>query len=385
MSWPIPVFSKIEYPEPISARVWLPLLIAIASSAAGAVLLLWPQGRPTQTFEFWSTLVGVPLIACALAFGTRLDRWEGEQTDAEEMEREQQRLGGLWQGWTRRNLRVVDVAAFPAATDEIDRFAGAKIELPTNSDRIIAFDWSKGRSASIRRTKILFLIATRFAAALRTRREVTITLMLDDVSLKQAGTWVKRAKRIFGYFVPSVSFYIETHPAASGVQWITRHVDRVETITRLVVAAQLWTDEASENEFSEGAAAFLIEPGVTKAASILRPMMTARDTLETGLAQIKEIQTSPDRIKHVWFSGCTDNESTAVRSAMTPDPKDMAVECLLDRLLGNPGPVSGWIALAIAMEAMRGAGPQLVAWREPKSESLCLCTISPAPQEETAV
>jgi hypothetical protein len=314
-----------------------------------------------------------------------LDRWEGEQTDAEEMEREQQRLGGLWQEWTRRNLRVVGVAAFPAATDEIDRFAGAKIELPTNSDRIIAFDWSKGRSAAIRRTNLLHLVATRFAASLRATREVAITLMLDDVSLKQAEIWVKRTKRIFGYFIPGVSFHIETHPATSGVQWLTQHVDRIETITRLVVAAQLWTDEANENEFSEGAAAFLIEPGVTKTASILRPMMTARDTLETDLAQIKEIQMSSDRIKHVWFSGCTDDESTAVRSAMTPDPTDMAVEHLLDRLLGNPGPVSGWIALAIAMEAMRGGGPQLVAWRESKSESLCLCTILPAPKEETAV
>ncbi|WP_028217494.1 hypothetical protein [Paraburkholderia oxyphila] len=31
MSWPIPVFLEIEFPKPISLRVWLPTLVAIAS------------------------------------------------------------------------------------------------------------------------------------------------------------------------------------------------------------------------------------------------------------------------------------------------------------------------------------------------------------------
>jgi hypothetical protein len=385
MSWPIPIFSKIEYPKPISLRVWLPTLVAIASGAVGAVLLLWPHGKSTQTFQFWSTLVGVPLVACALAFGPRLDRWEDEQTDAEESENEQQRLGGMWRDWTRRHLPVVDVAAFPSATEEIARFADEKIGLPTNSERSITFDWVKGRGAAFRRTRLLHLVARRFVVALRDRREVIVTLMLDDESLKHDVDWTQRAMLVFGAIVPSVAFHVEVQPVTGGVEWITQQVDRIDTATRLVIAAQLWADEEEDHKFSEGAAAFLIEPGATKAGSIYRPMTSASETLEAGLAQIGQVQMSPDRLKHVWVTGCDDDESTAIRSSLTPDPKDMAVERLLDGLLGNPGPASGWIALAIAMEAMRGAGPQLVAWREPTSESLYLCTISPVPQEETTV
>jgi hypothetical protein len=385
MSWPIPIFSKIDYPKPISLHLWALMLVAIASCAVGTVLLLWPLSKSTQTFDFWSTLIGVPLIACALAFGWRLDRWEEEQTDAEESQSEQDRLRGQWQEWTRRNLRVVDVAAFPAATDEIGRFADNPIELPINSDRSISFGWNRDRFAPVRYSKLLHLIATRFAGALRARREVTITLMLDDVSLKQAEIWARRAKRIFKRVLPSLSVRVEAQSALGGVQWITQKVDQVDTVTRLVIAAQLWSDEAGEIQFSEGAAVFLIEPGETKAASILRPMTAARDTVETGLAQIKEIQMSSERFNDVWLSGCTDDESIAIRSAITPDSRNMAIERLLDRFLGNPGPANGWIALAIAMEAMRGAAPQLVAWREPKSDSLCLCMISPADQEETTV
>jgi hypothetical protein len=385
MSWPIPVFLKIEYPKPISLRVWLPMLVAVASGAVAAVLLLWPHGKSTHTLQFWASLVGAPLVACALVFGVKLDSWEDEQTEAEELEREQHRLGGMWRDWTRRHLRIVDVGAFPAATAEIDSFADAKVDLPMNRDRTIAFEWAKGRSIASRRIRLLHRVAARFADSLRARREVVVTLMLDHASLEQAEAWAKRAMRIFGAIVPGVIFRVEVHPATGGAQWITRQVDRIEMVTRLVIAAQLWMNEEEEHTFSEGAAAFLIEPGAAKAGSIYRPMISASDALETGLAQIKDIQMPPDRLRHVWVTGCDDDESTAIRSALTPDPKDMPVERLLDGFLGNPGPASGWIALAIAMEAMRGAGPQLVAWREPVSESLHLCTISPMPQEETTV
>jgi hypothetical protein len=385
MTWPIPVFTKIEYPKPISLRVWLPVLIAIASGAATAVSLLWPHGKPTNTFQFWIALFGAPLVACALAFGVRLDDWEEEQTDAEETEREQDRLRGMWREWSRRNLHVVDAAALPAATNKIAKFAESKIDLPSHKERNVAFHWAKDRAAAFRRTRLLRLVAVRFAHALRTRKEVVVTLMLDDTSLGQARAWTACAARVLGCFAPRVRFRVEAQSATDGVQWITQLVDRVDPATRLVIAAQFWADKEDEHEFSEGAAAFLIEPDTSTAGSILRPMISAGDTLKTGLSQIEQIQMSPDRIRQVWSTGCGEDESTAIRSALTPDAADMPTERLLDGPLGKSGPASGWIALAIAMEAMRGAGPQLVAWREPQVESLYLCAVSPLPQKETTV
>jgi hypothetical protein len=82
MSWPIPVFPKIEYPKPISFRGWLPTLVAITSGAVAAVLLVWPHGKLTNTFQFWATLIGAPLAACALVFGWRYNEWEEAQTEA---------------------------------------------------------------------------------------------------------------------------------------------------------------------------------------------------------------------------------------------------------------------------------------------------------------
>jgi hypothetical protein len=351
----------------------------------GAVLLLWPHGKSTQTFLFWATLIGAPLIACALTFGPKLDQWEDEQTDAEESEKEQNRLRGLWREWTRRHLPVVDSVAFPAATDEVAEFANAKADQLTHSDRSVTFDWVEGRATSFRRRRLLHLIARHFAEALRSRREVVVTLMLDDASLELAETWIQQTMLVFAHVVPRTTFHLEAQSAKGCAQWITRQVDLVDPATRLVIAAQLWADEEQEHAFSEGAAAFLIDPYASRVGSIFRPMVSTRDRLETGLGQIKDFQVPPERVALAWFTRCEEDESTAIRSKLTTDPKDSTVERLLDKTLGLPGPASGWIALAIAMEAMRGAGPQLVAWHEGASDPLHLCMISPLLKKETTV
>jgi hypothetical protein len=385
MNWPIPVFTKIEYPEPISLRKWIPILVIIASGAAGGVLLLWPHGTPTNTVLFWASVTGAPVVACALAFGFRLDQWEDDQVDAEECEREQERLRGMWGEWTRRDLSVVDVAAFLADATEIAKFASVAADLPVNSGRSLAFKWAKGRTIDVRRTRLFHLIVRRFADSLRARGEVIITLMLADTSPKDARVWVQQARRVFSYTCPGTTLHVEVQSARDSVQWITEQADQVGPATRLVIAPQLWSDEDESRKFSEGAAAFLIDSGASNTGSIFRPMTTTREVLESGLAQVKDYQTPANRLTRAWFTHCTEGESTAVRSALTPDPKEPADECLLDKSLGLPGPASGWIALAIAMEAMRGAGPQLVVWREPGSESLHLCTVAPLPRKETTV
>lgn len=182
-----------------------------------------------------------------------------------------------------------------------------------------------------------------------------------------------------------MTFDIEVRSAVGGVEWIARQVDVIDTSRRLVIAAQLWLDGEVDHSFSEGAAAFFVDPGVTKTGLILRSMESARDTLETGLTQIREIQLPPDQLAHVWTAGCDEEDSSVLRKILKKDPKESITEYRLDDVLGTAGPASSWITLAIAMEAMRGGGPQLVAWREPGAQSLYLCTVSPMPEKETTV
>ncbi|MGT2472735.1 hypothetical protein [Paraburkholderia terrae] len=386
MPWPIPSFASVEKPEPISPRRWLLALAAIASGSVGAVLLLWPHGKPTQTFQFWGTLFGAPLVACAVAFGMRLDRWEAEQTVAEESELERERLMGLWREWCRRHLRIVDAAAFLPVTDELASFCDAKAKLPMNVDRTVGFAWSKDRPVAFRRTRMLHLVAARFADALRHRREMVITLLLNDASSEQVEVWKTRAHRIFTRTAPGVVFRVEARQAMGCAQWLVEQVDIAHTVPRLVIAVQIWPDGEAEHKFSEGAGAFLIEPGAPEAGSIFRPMMTAPDTLEADLAQLAQMQVAPDRLTHIWFTDCSD-EAVTITSTLTLDPKAPLLERNLDSIVGQSGPASGWIALATALEASQRTGPSLVGWREPGDEPLNLCMIAPAqsqrPHRET--
>ncbi|KVT96155.1 hypothetical protein WK60_09090 [Burkholderia ubonensis] len=382
MSWIIPVFSKIEYPKPISLRVWVPPLIALGAGAAGAVLLLWPHGKPTQTIQFWSLLFGAPLVACAIAFGVRLNWWEHEQTIAEETDREQQRIMGLWRTWCRRQLCIVRAAAFLPVEEEAASFSSEKTDLPVNLDRTISFAWALNRSAAVRRTRLIHLVAERFADVLRIRRKILVTLMLDNASIEHAEIWTERVQRVFKRIVPEVVIQIETRGATGAAQWLTQQVDLVHVEARLVIAAQLWPDDEVDHAFSEGGAALLIEQGNGQAGHIFRPMTSTADTLEADMQQLAQMQVEPDRVSHAWFTGCPD-ESIAITEALSSDPKAPLIGRSFDHIVGLPGPASSWIALATALEASKEGDPHVVGWREQGDESLHLCMVGGAQPQDT--
>ncbi|WP_232434520.1 hypothetical protein [Burkholderia ubonensis] len=346
------------------------------------MLLLWPHGKPTQTIQFWSLLIGAPLVACAIAFGVRLNQWEHEQTVAEETDREQQRIMGLWRTWCRRQLCIVRAAAVLPVEEEVASFSGAKADLPVNLDRAISFAWARNRSAAVRRTRLIHLVAVRFSDILKSRRKILVTLMLDNASIEQGEIWTERVQRVFKRVVPEVVIQVETRVATGAGQWLTQQVDLVHVEPRLVVAAQIWPDDEVDHAFSEGGAALLIEPSNGQAGHIFRPMTSTADTLEADMQQLAQMQVKPDRITHAWFTGCPD-ESIAITGALSSDPKAPLVGRPFDHIVGLPGSASSWIALATALEASKEGEPHVVAWREPGDESLHLCVVGRAQPQDS--
>ncbi|KGC70200.1 hypothetical protein DP57_5997 [Burkholderia pseudomallei] len=381
MPWPIPVFSKVEYPKPISFRVWVPPLIALAAGTAGAVLLLWPHGKPTQTIQFWSLLIGAPLIACAFAFGVRLNPWEHDQTVAEETEQEQQRIMGLWRTWCRRKLYIVSAAAFLPVEEEATSFSGARADLPVNLDRTIGFTWARNRSLAVRRTRLIHLVGMHFSEVIRGRQKILVTLMLDSASNEHADIWTERVQRVFKRFVPDVVIQVETQVATGAAQWLTKQVDLVHVEPRLVIAAQMWPDDEVDHAFSEGGAALLIDPSNGQAGYIFRPMTSTADTLETDMQQLVQMQIGADRVGYAWFTGCPD-DSITITGVLSSDPKAPLIGRSVDHIVGLPGQASNWIALATAVEASNENEQHVVAWREPGDESLYLCMVGGAQPQD---
>ncbi|MDR5752220.1 MULTISPECIES: hypothetical protein [unclassified Caballeronia] len=386
MSWSIPTFREVQQPAPISLRFWLPSLVAMALGIAGIVLLLWPHGKPAQGIRFWALLVGTPFSACALSFGARLDRWEHEQTIAEEMEREQGRIALLWRVWSRRHLCVTaSCAVFPVSVSAT-QIGDAAPGMPLSSGRAKGFPWTNGKLEAWRRTKLLGVIAHGLRESLAVRQELPIKVLIDEASLENKDAWAAATKDAFSKVAPRCRFTVEVEDVTRCSQFLTQQVNLFSYPSQLVIAAQFWLDNDESPAFSEGAAALLFDADSSPRGSFFRPMTALRDKLETGLQQLSEMQVNPGTVSRVWLTGC-DDASVDIRSPLTIDPKASIPERLLDNVLGTPGPASAWIALATALEASQGSGPQLVAWREPSSESVHLCLVAPAPapQKETTV
>jgi hypothetical protein len=350
--------------------------------------MLWPRNQSTQTMTFWVLLIGAPACACGVLFGWRLNRWEQEQLSAEESEREIERVGSLWRDWCRHALPVDHAAGFLPQAVDAGSIGDHDVALPVNANRAEGFDWAKNKTGAQRRSALLGRIAARFEGRLTGFREIALTLVLDDVSLADESTWKTEARRIFEEAVPGVDFNVDVAMAADCAEWIEQYIDVDELPARLIVAAQVWSGEG-HHDFSEGAAAILFgsrtagsgRSGTSAAPAagyLLRPMTTGDETLKADLSQLVKMQVMPDRLTHIWFTGCGDAFEVAT-SASLSSPETKVVDGLVDSLAGLPGPVSGWIALSLALEAGKSIPyPQLVVCRQKGRDQTRLCVVVPA-------
>ncbi|SAK73756.1 hypothetical protein AWB75_04058 [Caballeronia catudaia] len=349
--------------------------------------------------EFWALLIGVPFIACCFIFGVALNRWEREKVDAEEGAREQERLMDLWRLWSSRHLRVAtSVAVMPVPASTFGELGG---DLPVNKDRSKGLGWKVDNSANERYSRVLTELASRLKKSFENRREITVELLYSETP-DRIKVFSDELKAALGVTAPGVRFTMNSDASTRCAQWITDQVDRLNDVTTLVVAAQSWPDEESPGVFTEGVAALLLEPNVSrdrsranrnaadddtslKANHVSRPMTTTADTLEADIAQMLEMlemQAAPSRPTHLWHTGCDAALSSAIQSAMKADPKNPVIERSFDYVVGLPGPATSWIMLATALEvAPQGSPPQLLAWRDPVDGQLHLCTIAPAEQQ----
>ncbi len=397
MPWPIPDVAAIARPQPIRIGRWMLVFVAVMGLGAGATLLLWPQGRPTNEVGFWLFLIGLPLTVFALVFGLRLTKWERGQLLAEESEQECRRLDLLWRNWARRDLSVVRAQAFLPIGPAPGELAAAGAHLPVNALRSVGFPWAGEAKADSRYTTVLNLVADRFTDVLAELQSVEVRLVLDDVSLAQEAQeenearWSTKTKQLLEASAPGVS--VDVHVAGAHptdcVAWMEEGFDVDEMPARLVIAAQIWPD-TGERVFSEGAAALLLKPRTASrrdraahrciaSAHLLRPMASSSGTIAADVCQLLDMQGKPGVLPRAWLSGCTPQDRAAFLTVLCSSGEDKPAVLPLDDVMGFPGPVSGWIALAIALEtAGQDSEGQLVAWHTPGSDRTHLCVAAPS-------
>jgi hypothetical protein len=386
MAWPIPVLSTPQRPAPVGKGMWFFTFVATLALGASTLAMMWPHEKSTHTPSFWMLVIGAPICTFALIFGLRLRRWESQHLLAEEGELEQARLNGMWRAWATRYVPVVQAATFFPSGVEVDQLLADGPALPCNIKRAAALGWPSTQLVRGRCATLLNLVAERFKDNLTASRLVEVTLVLADASRHQQEQWLGEARTALLAAAPAVAFDISVATSADCVAWIDENVDQAELPARLIVCAQLWPDDG-EADFSEAAAALLFAPrtqrkGCRRPLSelpvlrVLRPMTSESATLAVDVRQMLDLQVMDKPISRAWTTACDlTTEADLLQALQLPAPLNRQ----LDRVIGSPGPVSAWVAFAIAVEAgWQDMNYQLFAWGTPGNGKTHVCAIAPA-------
>jgi hypothetical protein len=222
-------------------------------------------------------------------------------------------------------------------------------------------------------------------------RLIEVVLILDDASLADGPAWIEDVCSALDATVPGIRIKTEAPNLISCADWIEANIEGAYATPRLVIAAQLWRDDGLKPS-SEGAAAMLfpaVEMRSHKAASkveisssrVYRSMNSTDLTVSADVPQMIDTQAEPKAVSRAWLTGCDKEIMRAVQTALKSKTKKRSVVCDLDHMLGTPGPVSGWIALALALEVCEmHSEHQLIGWHDTVDGAgrTRLCLVAPS-------
>ncbi|WP_175965847.1 hypothetical protein [Burkholderia sp. BCC0322] len=351
--------------------MWLLTFIAIFGLGTAAILFLWPRGRTAHPEAFWILLFGLPSSLFAVLFGMRLNQWEQKKLEFEEVERENSRLMSMWRRWANSRAEVVHATTILGGVGSTGGWEVSDAALPVNLDRPRGISAPSLTEGDQRRKTLFELISDRMSGHLVQTRNLEVALILDEKSGKDRAKWEAVAREAFLQHGRRVT--VETLPDSTGLEYLQARMDTDTASAKLIVACQLWQD-AKEKPYSEGVAGILLQRKAkanhlrqTEASStgryVLRPMLSALDELKSDFNQLLDLQFVREKVEYVWLSGVEDEACSAVQVGAGNHPvTDSACVRNLDVVLGIPGPVNSWVALALTLDiGSRTGSPQLLA------------------------
>ena len=385
----LPVFESQEAPpEPPGAIVWLIAFIVCILVGVVSTLLTWPTTEPTGSPWFWIRLLVIPALAWCLAFGLRLHYYDEETAKlrAENEALQQDRATALQ--FASEPLAVLACTYLCALGDSdaagnVVRGKTALVaEVPHSGGEAIrhtALSKDEGESGryNVCFTELLKLISERLAAVprnlplnvrLQLPSGVDQTVLLDIWQT----CWQKSQLR-----PAHVSLLSADQGLLALDEWLDiRGGPALEKYT-LFVSAQL--HDTPPEKSAEAAVALLLgwaplaeRHGAKPLALLHRPVETETASLNDSIATaLLWGRTTTSQVDDLWQAGLESQDKSAlVRSASdlslgVSKTNDLCGIHDVDIALGHAGAVSGWLAVAFAVEHARQIDkPQLVAWRE---------------------
>ncbi|KAI3589166.1 hypothetical protein D9X30_5978 [Cupriavidus sp. U2] len=376
--------------KPPSWRLWGVLFVAAVLVGVAAVLLLWPDGMPTDTWRFWATLILFPVAMPAFVVLRRLAHHESSRLDAEmrnaavvafkeqvfsaasiplallgaahrfSADSSQNSADGVREGTLRIKTqkpvaydtapvkaRWFDVAGVPMAPGTINAdFKRASLLTPWLLDQLLAELAPR-------------IEALPLAVPLDVRLHVVNALPLEQNRRLWDECWGARFARAASLEIPALPDDLMALD-----RWLDRLLAGGEPRATLFVSVQLRPvlHASLPDGSAEAGVAVLLMPdalahkhGIHRAANLHRPVRgLAMEPQEAYSHALRWAGIGAGELAGAWQAGLDANQAGALRQATMK--LGMALHATdLDQTVGHAGVAAGWLALSCAAATLTDA------------------------------
>ncbi|MFM0327059.1 hypothetical protein [Caballeronia glebae] len=386
LTWRVPNAREQEPGKAPSVWIYALLYVLIELVAVVTTIWIWPKGQSTASSEFLLKVVVAPaLIWLALCCIYYSRQFEDLRYRAQWWNLLCRKRFCDWQIWARAHLVLLDSAVLTPEKELAQRMLGLAPSAPINPEKALqlaGIDASMSQTRQeqvIERLMALLTDSIRFAAQ---AGKIDVMLHASDEAQKLS---IEHAWRKLGLpGLPEVTWLSFDGESPLLGKWFA---GQPMPDYRLVIALQLHQGEDAPT-FSEAAVAMLFtRPAVlarTKnlkaRACIMRPIFAEPDTVGAAMASLLRAEQAPQKkIRNLWFSRLNSLAKNSTVAAARDAELDVR-EQDLDRAIGQPGPITGWLIQALAAEMVQhGQGAQLVATPQRGGVALNLVSVAPPP------
>lgn len=389
----------------VSLIAWTFLLVLVIAAGAGATIMLWPTGSPTNTLWFWICVAGYPFLAWAFLLSAWLGHGYARRNQAIATNRVSDEAEHACHALASRPLAILGHAWCFAADDSENSLEGVLrsaalpklrpsaaipdmdvnarwLELPD-----VHFEPGNEVIEHVRHDAICTWLLERLIDRLVPQLSAlaphtNLQFELHQQSRLKSEAVETRVQELIAERVPALKVGMVSGEHSPSLFQVDSWLDNRDVrVVRLLIAIELRDaiSAALSDGVSEAGVALLVahprlmSPAGSSRVLLHRPAKATFDAAARALELAARWgQSSPDRVGTVWTHGLTGDSVSAVRQAAS-----FAHETQWNALETSVGHCSGagpWVAVALAAESVCTTGdPQMVLSGEGEELIALIC------------
>ncbi|MEK6347715.1 MAG: hypothetical protein V4764_09565 [Burkholderia sp.] len=369
---------------------WIALAIYVVVQAAGAAITVLTWGpHPVASSDFFVRLLVLPIALTAALCGIVYSGYAQEANDTDWWNYLCRETHARWRRWAQERVVIVASTSLSPEVELGERMLGLEGSPPANPGKRLPLAGLEQGAGEARLERVLAALLAPLSAAINGIAHTrTMHVCLQSAAQRDLLELKQLWRRLRLPDLVTFSWVSLEVPVSLTDRWLGD--DRPSSEFLLTLACQLHTTEQAP-AWSEAAVALLTTSSEVMAAYrgtrkpqayLFRPIVASPDRVMDAIAALlRARQTARERIKHCWASGLTGAFRHATISAIEDNGLDLSRHDL-DEAVGEPGPVSRLLLVALAAQMVQhGQGVQLIATRVPRGVQLSLIGTQREPVE----